>query len=144
MSHPHTPAPHAQAPHGSLRDYLTGFALSVVLTVIPFGLVMAKPLAASLSTPVLVLVLMGFAVAQMLVHVVYFLHLTPRTEGGWNLLALIFTLVLVTIGMSGSVWVMYHLSANMMPLHDMSSIDTTGEAFLPAQSLPQPLPQEVK
>ena len=44
----------------------------------------------------------------------------PKSESGWSLMALIFTLILVAIGLTGSLWVMYHLNANMMPsLHDM-------------------------
>jgi cytochrome o ubiquinol oxidase operon protein cyoD len=57
---------------------------------------------------------------------VYFLHMNTRSEGGWTLLALLFTLMLVVIALSGSLWVMYHLNDNMMPgmndpegMHDM-------------------------
>jgi hypothetical protein len=46
--------------------------------------------------------------------------MTPKAEGGWNMLALIFTLVLVTIALSGSMWVMYHLNNNMMPTSSMT------------------------
>jgi len=49
------------------------------------------------------------------VHMVYFLHMNTRVEGGWSMLALVFTLVLVVITLSGSIWVMYHLNTNMMP-----------------------------
>ncbi len=59
---------------------------------------------------------MGFAVVQIVVHMVYFLHMNTRSEGGWTMLALIFTIVLVVITLSGSIWVMYHLNANMMPM----------------------------
>ncbi|TIV08319.1 MAG: cytochrome o ubiquinol oxidase subunit IV, partial [Mesorhizobium sp.] len=49
-----------------------------------------------------------------------FLHMNPASEGGWSMLALIFTVILVVIVLSGSLWVMYHLNANMMPgLHEM-------------------------
>ena len=54
----------------------------------------------------------------MLVHMVYFLHLSPRSEGGWSLLALLFTAVLVFILLAGSIWVMYHMNTNMMPAMD--------------------------
>jgi cytochrome o ubiquinol oxidase subunit IV len=99
-------------PHGSLREYLIGFFLSVVLTAIPFWLVMGHVLPSKAATIAIVLV---FAVVQMLVHMVYFLHLNTRSEGGWNMLALIFTLVLVIITLSGSLWVMFHMNHNMMP-----------------------------
>ncbi|HSW15521.1 MAG TPA: cytochrome o ubiquinol oxidase subunit IV [Solimonas sp.] len=104
--------------HGSFREYLTGFLLSVVLTAIPFWLVMGDVLASKQAT---VLVILGFAVVQILVHMICFLHMNTRSEGGWNMLALIFTLVLVVITLAGSLWVMYHMNENMMPAsaHEM-------------------------
>src|SRR3546814_12412466 len=53
---------------------------------------------------------------QILVHLVYFLHMDTKSERGWHMLALIFTLVLVVITLSGSIWIMYHLNTNMMPI----------------------------
>ena len=61
------------------------------------------------------LVILAFAAVQIVVHMIYFLHMNARAEGGWTMLALIFTLVLVVITLSGSLWVMYHLNHNMMP-----------------------------
>lgn len=105
------------AGHGSFKGYLTGFVLSVILTAIPFWLVMGDVFKDSGTTA---LVILGFAAVQIVVHMVYFLHLNARSEGGWIMLALIFTLVLVVITLSGSLWVMYHLNTNMMPMpHDM-------------------------
>jgi cytochrome o ubiquinol oxidase operon protein cyoD len=51
---------------------------------------------------------------QIIVHMIYFLHMNTRSEGGWNMMALIFTIILVIIALSGSLWVMHHLNANMM------------------------------
>ena len=100
------------ANHGSLRDYLIGFFLSVVLTAIPFWLVMSGALADRTVTG---LVITGFAAVQIVVHMVFFLHMNTKAEGGWNMLALLFTVVIVLIVLTGSLWVMYHLNANMMP-----------------------------
>jgi cytochrome o ubiquinol oxidase operon protein cyoD len=100
-------------PHSTFKGYMTGFILSVILTAIPFWLVMSKTLPSAKLTTLIILV---FAVAQILVHMIYFLHLNTRSEGGWNMLALIFTMVLVVITLSGSLWVMYHMNANMMPM----------------------------
>jgi cytochrome o ubiquinol oxidase subunit IV len=102
--------------HGSLGSYLTGFGLSVVLTAVPFWLVMSGALG---STQATVLAIMGFALVQIVVHMVYFLHMNTRSQGGWTMMALIFTLILVVIALSGSLWVMYHLNVNMMPTMDM-------------------------
>ena len=99
--------------HGSLRGYLTGFGLSVLLTAIPFWLVMAHVLPSHLATAVAVT---AFAAVQIVVHMVFFLHMNTKSEGGWNMLALIFTLSLLAVVLTGSLWVMYHLNANMMPM----------------------------
>jgi len=111
----------AAGEHGTLNGYMTGFGLAVVLTAIPFWLVMGKVIA---NPQITVLLVMGFAVVQIVVHMIYFLHMNTRSEGGWTMLALIFTLVLVAITLSGSLWVMFHLNANMMPMteHDMRNI----------------------
>lgn len=107
-------------PHVSAREYLTGFLLSVVLTAIPFGLVMGKVIP---SSNLVAIVLLAFAAVQVVVHMVYFLHMNARSEGGWNVLALIFTAVLVVIVLSGSLWVMHHMNSNMMPgAHDMQEM----------------------
>jgi cytochrome o ubiquinol oxidase operon protein cyoD len=98
--------------HGSRRTYLIGFLLSVVLTAIPFWLVMTGALANPQLTAMLII---GFAIVQILVHTVCFLHVNTRAEGGWTLMAYIFTGVLVLIVLVGSMWIMYHLNANMMP-----------------------------
>jgi len=107
-----------EEPHGSLQDYVIGFVLSVILTAIPFWLVMAHVFKSPTVTAFSVMALAGL---QIVVHMIYFLHMTPKAEGGWNMLALIFTLVLVTIALSGSMWVMYHLNVNMMPTSMMTS-----------------------
>ncbi len=103
---------HAEGAHGSLKSYATGFVLSVILTAIPFWLVLGHVFEKSNTTA---LVVLGFAAVQILVHMVYFLHMNGRAEGGWSMLALIFTVMLVAIMLSGSIWVMYHLDHNMMP-----------------------------
>jgi cytochrome o ubiquinol oxidase operon protein cyoD len=111
-----TPSAHGHGEaqgHGSKRTYLLGFVLSAVLTAIPFWLVMAGVLSSVLATA---LIIFGLAAAQIVVHVVFFLHLDTRSEGGWTLIAFIFTTIIVAIAIAGSVWIMYHLNANMMPL----------------------------
>jgi len=105
----------------TLRGYLTGFVLAAILTIIPFWLVMDEVLDSSGMTA---LVILALGAVQMVVHMVYFLHMNSRAEGGWNMLALIFTLIIVVIAMAGSLWVMYHLNANMMPdmIHEMQQL----------------------
>ncbi|GAB6843574.1 cytochrome o ubiquinol oxidase operon protein cyoD [Methylorubrum rhodinum] len=99
--------------HGSFKDYVTGFVLSVILTAIPFWLVMADVIGDKLITGVVIL---AFAVVQIVVHMIYFLHMNTKSEGGWTFLALIFTVTIVAITLCGSIWVMHHLNTNMMPM----------------------------
>lgn len=107
-------------PHVNARDYLTGFVLSVILTAIPFWLVMGKVLPSPVVTTLVILV---FAMIQVVVHMVYFLHMNAKSEGGWNLIALIFTAVLLVIVLAGTLWVMHNMNANMMPaMHDMQNM----------------------
>ena len=119
-AHDHDPD-HALAheeSHGSRKGYMIGFGLSVVLTAIPFWLMMTRPL----TTQATALIIMLFAAVQMVVHMIFFLHMNRRAEGGWSIMALIFTVVIVIIALSGSLWVMYHMNANMMPMQVMSDM----------------------
>ena len=116
MSHPSASGHDGDAQHvhqGSLRGYLTGFVLAAILTIIPFWLVMGHVFDNRWLTITIVLLL---AVVQILVHIIYFLHLDTRSEGGWNMMAFIFTIVLVVIVLGASIWVMYNENVNMMPM----------------------------
>lgn len=117
--HGHDAHGHEEHAHGSLRSYMIGFLLSVILTAIPFWLVMSGALGSNQLTA---FAIMGFAVAQIIVHMVFFLHMNGKSEGGWTMLALVFTLIIVVIVLAGSLWVMYHLNTNMMPPHDMRQV----------------------
>jgi cytochrome o ubiquinol oxidase subunit IV len=99
--------------HGTFRSYMTGFVLSVILTAIPFWLVMGEVLNDTLKTSI---VIMALAAVQIVVHMIYFLHMNTKSEGGWTFMALAFTLTLVVITLVGSIWVMYHMDQNMMPM----------------------------
>lgn len=93
---------------------MTGFVLSVIFTAIPFWLVMAGVITDRTTG---IAVLGGFAVVQIVVHMVCFLHMNGKIEGGWTLLSTIFTVVFLAIAIAGTLWVMYHMNANMMPAH---------------------------
>lgn len=111
-----SPEPHLHGDtggHGTPRGYRVGTILSIVLTAVPFWLVMSGVLHDAQTTALLIFA-MGFS--QIVVHVLCFLHLDTRSEGGWTLLAFLFTTVIVVLTIGGSIWVMYHLNANMMPM----------------------------
>ena len=114
MSAEHADA-HDDQSHESYASYIKGFVLSVILTAFPFGLVMSGGFESRGLTMVVVI---GFAIAQILVHMIYFLHMTGKQEEGWTLLSTIFTIIVVVIVLSGSLWVMFHLNTNMMPQMD--------------------------
>lgn len=125
-AHDHAQAHHAEADHheehpqGSMKGYVTGFLLAALLTIIPFWLVMADVFD---NKTITALAIMAFAAIQIVVHMIFFLHMNPRSEGGWTLLALGFTIIVVVITLSGSLWVMYHLNSNMMMApHEMSQM----------------------
>ena len=110
---------HAQSrPHSARHDYLVGFALAVVLTAVPFWLVMAG----TLEPQVTAFVIVALAGVQMIVHVVYFLHVRTQSEQGWTLVTLVFTLIFLVIVLAGSLWVMSHLDSNMTSIHEIGQL----------------------
>lgn len=102
----------ANVPHSTLKGYVTGFILAVVLTAIPFYLVMNKSIESSATMG---FVLLGIAAVQVVVHMIYFLHMDGKVQGGWSMLAMMFTIMVVVVMLSGSLWVMYHMNHNMIP-----------------------------
>src|SRR5262249_6650791 len=94
------------------KGYVTGFVLSVILTAIPFWMVMGNVFEKPSTTAIVIL---AFAAVQIVVHMVYFLHMDSKSQHGWTMLAFIFTVVVVVITLTGSLWVMYHMNNNMMP-----------------------------
>lgn len=120
-AHPttHDPTTHDPAHddlHGAgrftLRGYLSGFIAAAVLTALAFWIVMAGAIS---SVGIASGVVIALAIAQILVQTAAFLHVNARAQGGWTLIAYVFTAVLLVITIAGSVWIMYHLNANMMP-----------------------------
>ena len=107
MSHDHNSA---GASHGNTKQYTIGFILSVILTVIPFGMVMAGGFGRGIVMAVIAIT----AVAQVLVQLVYFLHMNSSSEHRWNVIAFIYTVLCIAVLLVGSVWIMNYLHYNMM------------------------------
>ncbi|AHA27481.1 cytochrome o ubiquinol oxidase subunit IV [Candidatus Liberibacter americanus] len=105
--------------HGSLRDGVIGFIFSAFLTVIPFYLVILDFLQ---NQQIKIFIIVLCALAQIFVHLVYFLHINLKSEDGWNFIAMIFTFIIVCICFFGSLWIMYHLNNNMMPMDPMNIV----------------------
>jgi len=103
------------AAHGSFKSYMIGFLLSVVLTVIPFWLVLGDVM----ENPIwAVAIIFALGAVQMVVHIHYFLHVTIKVEQGWQAMSLGLTVLLLAIVLSGSIWVMFNLEEQMMPAHE--------------------------
>ena len=105
--------------HGSLGarvlGYLLGLALAVLLTATSF-FIAGTDLVWQPSIPIALIVL---AIAQMGVHLVFFLHLTTGPDNTNNVLALAFGLLIVFLIVGGSLWIMDHLNNNMMPMDQL-------------------------
>ena len=98
------------ASRGSLKSYLTGFVLSLILTAIPFAMVMSG----AWSTAAALAGIFSAGLVQILVHLYYFLHLDTSSAARWNVLALIFTLLIMILFVGGSLWIMSSLNYRMM------------------------------
>ncbi|MGB8713979.1 MAG: cytochrome o ubiquinol oxidase subunit IV [Onishia taeanensis] len=96
--------------HGSVKSYVTGLILSIVLTVIPFGVVMSG----DFSPLAMVGVITVTAVLQVLVQLVLFMHMSAKTDEGWNLTSFVFAVAILVLVIGGSLWIMHHLNLNMM------------------------------
>jgi len=111
MAHSELQALHAEAGHGGVGGYVAGFVLAVVLTAAAFGIVMHGWLPAA-SAP---FALAALAVVQIVVHLVFFLHMSVSTSGQrWNTLALGYTTLAAMFLVFGTVWVMHNVGMNMM------------------------------
>jgi cytochrome o ubiquinol oxidase operon protein cyoD len=95
-----------------ILGYLTGLGLAILLTATSF-FVAGTNLVWEPSIPVALVVL---AIAQMGVHLVFFLHITTGPDNTNNVLALAFGVLIVVLLMGGSLWIMANLNHNMMPM----------------------------
>ena len=98
-----------------LQTYLIGFALAILLTAGSFAVAGTKLIWA----PAIPMALVVLAVAQIGVHLVFFLHITTAPDNTNNVLALAFGVLIVALIIAGSIWIMGHLSHNLMPMERM-------------------------
>lgn len=103
-----------QTTHGSYGAYITGFVLSIVLTLAAYFLIVNHWLL-GLGALLFVAVL---AILQLLVQLLFFLHLGEERGPRWNLMTFLFAGMVVVIVVIGSLWIMYNLNYNMT--HDMT------------------------
>ena len=108
---------HAEGGSVGMRvlGYLTGLGLAILLTATSF-FIAGTHLVWQPSIPVALVVL---AIAQMGVHLVFFLHITTGPDNTNNVMALAFGLLIIFLVIGGSLWIMSHLNQNMMPMDQL-------------------------
>lgn len=91
------------------KSYIIGFLLSIALTLGAYFAVISH-------APVIIFVIIGLAMVQLLVQLIFFLHLGRGEDGHWNLVTLFSTFCVVFILVAGTIWIMQHLNYNMTPM----------------------------
>lgn len=105
--------------HGSVKSYTIGFILSIILTVVPYFIVVQH----MMSVEIMAVVVFLLAIGQLFIQLVFFLHLNSSSEQRWNLITILFTSVVLLILVIGTIWIMWNLNYNMMD-HGMMSNST--------------------
>jgi cytochrome o ubiquinol oxidase operon protein cyoD len=96
--------------HGSIRSYEIGFIASLLLTTLAFLLVLSK----ALTGPPLVYSLIGLALTQAIIQMLFFLHLGQEARPRWETMVFLFMVLLLLIIVLGSLWIMYDLNDRVM------------------------------
>ncbi|MFC3651137.1 cytochrome o ubiquinol oxidase subunit IV [Dyella humi] len=113
-----TPGLETHSNHGTWRGYVVGYVLAIGLTIAAFAIAPVKNMAPfSIEAALVVL-----AIAQMLVHLIFFLHINTAPEQKTNILAFAATMLIIAIVVAGSLWIMSHLAANMAPMERVMSM----------------------
>ena len=101
---------HAEGNHGSVKSYVIGFILSVILTAIPFGLVMFP----SMPKDITIMIVVALAVIQVVVHLVYYLQMDRSAEQRSNVSTFLFTAMVIALLVGLSLWIMFSIHTSMM------------------------------
>ncbi|MGP1871031.1 MAG: cytochrome o ubiquinol oxidase subunit IV [Arsenophonus sp.] len=96
--------------YGIKKNYLIGFILSIILTVIPFLMVMYS----TISHYNILCIVISTAIIQIMVHFICFFHMNTSSNDNWNFIAFLFTILIIGIIIIGSLWIMNNLNINMM------------------------------
>ena len=98
-----------------LQSYFIGLVLAVILTAASFWAVGTH----EIWGPAIPIALSALAISQMGVHLAFFLHLTSSPDNTNNILALAFGVMIVTLVVGGSLWIMTNLNNNMIPMDQL-------------------------
>ena len=101
----------------TVKSYIIGFISSIVLTLTAYLLVYFHVRSAHewISHPTLFAIIIGLALIQLIVQLIFFLHIGKGADKYWNVAALISTVSIILILVIGSLWIMNHLNYNMTP-----------------------------
>lgn len=97
--------------HGSMRAYVIGFILSIVLTLIAFFFVYQHALPKS----VLIFIVLGLGFIQVVAQLIFFLHVGGESKPHWQTIVFSFMALVLLIVVMGSFWIMHNLNSRMMP-----------------------------
>jgi cytochrome o ubiquinol oxidase operon protein cyoD len=119
--HDHAPGDLPEESTGHwIRNYVIGLVLAAILTAMSFGVAAATNTPHFLWGPSIPVALIVLAIAQMGVHLVFFLHITTGPDNTNNVLALAFGVLIVFLVVGGSIWIMSHLNGRTMAPPTMS------------------------
>ena len=96
--------------HGSLKSYIIGFILSILLTIVPY-IIVVDPV---FSNEAIIIAIILLGIIQLFVQLTFFLHLSRAQSQRLNLITFAFTVLILVILVSGSLWIMWNMNYNMM------------------------------
>ncbi|PCJ32005.1 MAG: cytochrome o ubiquinol oxidase subunit IV [Gammaproteobacteria bacterium] len=104
---------HAGEAHGSTAEYVRGLIISILLTIVPFYMVMSG----AWSDVATVIVISLAATAQVLVQMIFFLHMDGSSEQGWITMSAVYAVSIIVFVIAGSLWIFEHLNHNLLMGH---------------------------
>jgi cytochrome o ubiquinol oxidase subunit IV len=93
-----------------IKKYTTGYLLALFLTCISFLLALIPDVTKQMAITGIIIA----GVVQIVVHLTYFLHIDRSAEARWNLISLLFAIVLIAFFIGGTIWIMHTLNQRMM------------------------------
>ena len=110
---------------GSFKSYVTGFVLSIILTLVAYLMVIHH----GFTVDRIIAVIVALALCQFMVQMLYFLHLGKETKPRWKLFVLLFMIIVVLILVFGSIWIMNNLNYRMTPEQINTYLNNQGGGF---------------
>lgn len=92
----------SSASHGSLKSYSIGFALSILLTILPIAAVVSDWFGRAATITIILIA----AVLQFIVQLLFFMHLREGEDSKWNVMALLCGTIILVLVVGGSIWIM--------------------------------------